>query len=126
MLKLLAALAAALGLHTAAQAASPLDALAPDYVRLLLEVGEHDEGYIDAYTGPPDWQAQAKARKRQIPAVRADVEALGRRISGVPATALDPMERRRRAAMLADLKAAQVRLDPVSYTHLTLPTIYSV
>ncbi|HEX8234028.1 MAG TPA: hypothetical protein VF559_11875 [Caulobacteraceae bacterium] len=115
MLKLLAALAVAMGLQTlpaaAAAAASPLDVLAPDYVTLLLEVGEHDEGYIDAYTGPPEWQARAKARGRQIPAVRADVETLSRRISAVPAKALDPMERRRREAMLADLKAARVRLD---------------
>ena len=30
------------------------------------------------------------------------------------------------AKMDAQLRAADARLDPVSYTHLTLPTIYSV
>ena len=30
------------------------------------------------------------------------------------------------AQMLADLGAEVIKIEPVSYTHLTLPTIYSV
>ena len=37
-----------------------LDTIAADYVRLQLEIGEKEDGYIDAYYGPPEWQAAAK------------------------------------------------------------------
>ncbi len=38
-----------------------LDAIARDYVKLSLTIGEKEEGYIDAYYGPPELQAAAKA-----------------------------------------------------------------
>ncbi|HET9354459.1 MAG TPA: hypothetical protein VFO32_10730, partial [Sphingomicrobium sp.] len=38
-----------------------LDAIARDYVLLSLTIGEKEAGYIDAYYGPPELQAQAKA-----------------------------------------------------------------
>ena len=34
-----------------------LDAMARDYVALILEIGEHEDGYVDAYYGPPEWAA---------------------------------------------------------------------
>ena len=37
-----------------------LDRIAPDYVMLALRIGEHEPGYIDAYYGPPDFQARAR------------------------------------------------------------------
>ena len=42
----------------------PLDTIAEDYVRLSLEIGTHEEGYIDAYHGPPAWKAEAEASLR--------------------------------------------------------------
>ena len=36
-----------------------LDALARDYVLLSLTIGQKEEGYIDAYYGPPELQAKA-------------------------------------------------------------------
>ena len=43
-----------IGLAPPARAQEPdiLDAIARDYVRLQLEIGARDEGYIDAYYGP--------------------------------------------------------------------------
>ena len=38
-----------------------LDAIARDYVALILEIGEHEDGYVDAYYGPPEWAAAAEA-----------------------------------------------------------------
>ena len=37
-----------------------LDPIAEAYVRLSLEIGEHEPGYIDAYYGPEEWAQQAK------------------------------------------------------------------
>ena len=43
-----------------------LDDLARDYVRLVLEIGEHDEGYVDAYYGPAEWREAARANRRSL------------------------------------------------------------
>ncbi len=36
-----------------------LDALAEQYVRLVLTLGNHDKSYVDAYYGPAPWKAEA-------------------------------------------------------------------
>ena len=38
-----------------------LDAVARDYVRLQMAIGQKEEGYIDAYFGPADLAALGKA-----------------------------------------------------------------
>ena len=74
-------------------ASDSLDAIARDYVLLSLTIGEKEEGYIDAYYGPPELQAQAKAEaagqsldalskrcaRRRAPVVSGAVSAAGSR-----------------------------------------------
>ena len=60
LLGLLLALLVA-GCSTTALRTRGLDAIAEDYVKLQLAIGEKEEGYIDAYYGPPEWQAEARA-----------------------------------------------------------------
>ena len=38
--------------------------LAEHYVRLVLALGQHDADYVDAFYGPPEWQKDAEAPKR--------------------------------------------------------------
>jgi hypothetical protein len=55
----------------------PLDAIAPDSVKLVLAVGQHDADYVDAYYGPPAWQAAARAAgKRPLPELAAEAKRL--------------------------------------------------
>ncbi len=61
-------------------AADPLDAVADEYVRLVLAAGRHDPSYVDAYYGPPEWKEEA-ARGEPKPAadlVRAARDLLAR------------------------------------------------
>ena len=51
----------AVGPEASGIGADDLNAVAEDYVRLILDVGEIEEGYVDAYYGPAEWQAEAKA-----------------------------------------------------------------
>ncbi len=37
-----------------------LNQIAEAYVKLVLAVGQHDAGYVDAYYGPPEWQAASQ------------------------------------------------------------------
>ena len=39
-----------------------LSDIAERYVHLVLAIGQHDASYVDAYYGPPQWQADAAAR----------------------------------------------------------------
>ena len=57
-----------------------LDAIARDYVRLQLEIGARDEGYIDAYYGPPEVRAAAAANPRSLEELQPAVEALRSRL----------------------------------------------
>lgn len=104
-------LAAALFLAVGAKhAPTPLDGIAHDYVRLSLEAGEREQGYVDAYYGPAEWQAEAKAKPRDIPTLRSDAAALAARLQAIQPDSLEPDDHRRRAMLAAQLKAAETRL----------------
>lgn len=108
-------LAAVLILATAAsRPPSPLDGIAEDYVHLTLEAGEHEEGYVDAYYGPAEWQAEAKAKKRDVATLRKEARALATRLNAVRVQELSPDERRRKAMLAAQLKAAETRLAMIA------------
>ena len=97
----------ALGLLAAPAAAAPLDDMARAYVDLVLEYGEHEDGYVDAFYGPPEWAAAARANKRSLGRLTADTAALRRQVE--TATASDADEARRRY-LAAQLRALAARL----------------
>lgn len=112
------ALLAALSLAVLAGAAQPppagpapdgLDAVARDYVALVLELGERDEGYVDAYYGPAEWRAAARANPRTLVQLAAGAEALAARAEAIRPRARDP-QYRRRAFLIAQLRAVRARL----------------
>src|SRR5688500_10044341 len=87
-----------------------LDAIAADYVRLQLEIGEKEPGYIDAYYGPPEWQAAAKLTPRTLPELAARTAVLQTRLAAAGLARLEPEDARRRDFLKAQLKAAATRL----------------
>jgi hypothetical protein len=94
---------------TPAPARDSLDRIARDYVALVLEIGEHDDGYVDAYYGPPAWRAAAHAHPRGLAALETATAALTRRIETMTA-ARGSLVRRRREMLHAQLDAARYRL----------------
>ncbi len=44
-----------------------MDKLSEDYVRLVLEIGQYDDDFVDAYYGPAEWQPKAE-RAAELPA----------------------------------------------------------
>ena len=83
---------------------------AADYVRLQLEIGEKEPGYIDAYYGPAEWQATAKLANRTLPELAMRAAVLDTRLAAIPAGPLDPIDLRRRDFLRAQLRAASTRL----------------
>ena len=93
-----------------AASARQADALALDYVRLSLEAGTHEAGYIDAYYGTAELKTAAEGNPRSkaeliiaAAALRAEAHAAERRAS-------DALEKRRWKTMAAQLLAAETRL----------------
>jgi hypothetical protein len=93
----------------ASEAVVDVNSIARDYVGLVLEVGEHDPGYVDAYYGPPQWQEQAKSRKRELTAIAADAQRLARLLAD--ARPADPLEVRRLRFLALQLDAVLARLE---------------
>ena len=53
-----------------------MNAIAEQYVKLVLAIGQHDPAYVDAYYGPPEWKAEAEKGKRALADIDADAERL--------------------------------------------------
>ena len=101
---------ATLDVRRTAASAKALDPIAAAYLRLSLEIGTHEPGYIDAYYGPPELKQAAEAAPRDKPTLLAatrdlmvQVDLAARRIS-------DPLAKRRAAFLRAQLRAAETRL----------------
>jgi hypothetical protein len=106
VIALLGMLAAACA--TSAAPRDSLDLVATDFVRLALELGERDPGFVDAYYGPPQLAAEAKAAPRDLPALRGGTDSLIARIDALsPAAGMDA---RRAAFLRGQLVAAATRL----------------
>jgi len=112
MTRVLTLLLALLLAVPAAAQPPPVDAIAERYVKLSLVVGEHEDGYIDAYYGPPAWQAAAKADKRPLAALAADAKTLATDLTAADrANGKAPALTRRRIAFLhGQIQAMQTRL----------------
>ncbi len=61
-----------------------MDRLAPDYVRLVLALGEHDADYVDAYYGPPEIREEVRADPPDLDAIAAEAEVLAGRLAELP------------------------------------------
>jgi hypothetical protein len=57
-----------------------MDAIAEQYVKLVLAVGQHDPDYVDAYYGPPEWKTAAAA-KVDLTAIASNAAGL---LAGLP------------------------------------------
>jgi len=114
MIRYLFAALAACVLAACARTSEPaadLDAIARDYLLLQLTIGEKEDGYIDAYYGPPEIQAQARAEAvaNDLPKLAGRAAALRERIAAA-APEQGSLEARRARFLDAQLVAAQTRL----------------
>lgn len=72
----------------AADAAAALDGAADAYVHLVLAVGRHDAGFVDAYYGPAAWQAEVdKGAPVPIAELRARTRSLLEEVRRQPRSA---------------------------------------
>jgi hypothetical protein len=106
---LAALMLAALIFRPDAARADSLDGIARDYVRLVLEIGERDSGYIDAYYGPRRWQRAAHAHPRTVDQLAAAAALLRQRVGRIAVRPLS-LDVRRQGFLAGQLDAAALRL----------------
>ena len=68
-----------------------LNYIAEAYVRLVLAVGKHDPGYVDAYIGPAGWQQEAV--QRPLAELQGEAAALDKAARALPLAAPAEAER---------------------------------
>jgi len=94
-----------------------LDAIAESYVLLVLDIGELEPGYVDAYYGPAEWQAAARAETETAAQLTRRAAHLSSRLADFdrngPAGAT-PAEIQRRKYLIAHVSAASARLRMLS------------
>ncbi len=85
--------------------------VAERYVKLVLAMGQHDASYVDAYYGPPVWQAEAVEQQQGLSDIKAAAhEALALLADGHCLRALNL--RKQLQAVLAKVDMLQgARLD---------------
>lgn len=101
---------AALDVRRTPASTKALGDIAATYLRLTLEIGTHEAGYIDAYYGPSDLQKAAEAAPRDKAALLAATRDLMAQIDRTARRLSDPIDRRRAAFLRAQLRAAETRL----------------
>jgi len=104
---------------TAAAPRDSLDAIARDYVQMTLEIGEREQGYVDAYYGPPEWQAAARANTRTLPQLAEAAAALDARLAAIQPAGLDALSQRRLGFLKGQITAARTRLRMAQGERLT-------
>ncbi|MEW6060525.1 MAG: hypothetical protein AB1600_01155 [Bacteroidota bacterium] len=88
-----------------------LNDIAEKYVRLILDIGQIDPDYVDAYYGPKEWQEESAAMKHQPTALLDRVNALLMSVNNVRVPTSDKRSVLRKTYLTKQLIAAQTRIE---------------
>ena len=94
-----------------------MNRIAESYVKLALALGQHDTDYVDAYYGPPEWRAEAEAKKRPLPEIRSEAEALIAGLAAPPPG--DELVRLRHPYQRRQLQSMVSRIDLLAGRKMT-------
>jgi hypothetical protein len=96
------------GAETAAVEA--MNGIAESYVKLVLGVGEHDDGYVDAYYGPAEWRDEVSAAAPPLSALEAAARSLAARLDSVTVDGEQDIVRLRHDYLGKQLAAVAARI----------------
>jgi len=94
-----------------------MQALAEQYVKLVLAVGQHDADYVDAFYGPPEWRTSAV--KRPLADIDADAAGIATRLAAAPPDGADPLVTLRHAYLTRQIEALRARVAMLGGKRLT-------
>ena len=97
-----------------------MNTVAKSYVLLVLELGEVDEGYVDAYYGPAEWRTESAARKRTLGAIAGEARDLASELAALALDGEEEIVRLRRSYLRRQLEAVASRAETLDGKKLSL------
>ena len=91
--------------------ADPLDAMAAEFVKIALRMGQVDSDYVDAYHGPDIWRNETKTTDVNTDDLAQDITALQRRLTDLTVVGSMSVRKKQLSKLL---RAMGVRLDVVT------------
>ncbi len=96
---------------------SSMDQVAEAYVKLVLAVGEHDDGYVDAYYGSEAWREEVTAWAPSLEELQRVAASVAAQLTALPAAAGDgELPALRRRYLESQLAALAARLEMLAGT----------
>jgi hypothetical protein len=92
-------------------ARSVMNQIAEKYVRLVLAVGVHDDGYVDAYYGPDQLRREIESHAESLETIRSGATQARTQLESVSLDGLDELERLRHEFLDRQLGALVARVD---------------
>ncbi len=86
-----------------------VEAIATDYVKLVLAMGQHDRDYVDAFYGPAAWKSAAEREKKPLDAIGPEATKLREELGKISAPT-DEISRFRREYLTKQLAALEARV----------------
>ena len=87
-----------------------MNPIAEQYVKLVLAVGEHDDGYVDAYYGPAEWQAEIEQAPPSLDSIMARGARLVVELQEIDVSDEEELVQQRRAYLERQLQAVLARV----------------
>lgn len=88
-----------------------MDTIAASYAKLVLAVGQHDDGYVDAYYGPDAWQAEADSSKKTLAQIKQEAAPLISDLQAMDMGGHDELIALRHQYLLKQLQALVARVE---------------
>jgi hypothetical protein len=95
-----------------------MNALAEDYVKLVLALGVHSADDVDAYYGPPAWREEALRARAPLAELGARADRLSARLDAIEPGA-EELDRLRHGYLTAQVRAVRTRIDLLSGKRLS-------
>ncbi len=90
--------------------------IAEQYVRLILDIGQHDPDFVDAYYGPKEWQEASKKMKYELTALKDRTDAIVKRLKRIRVPKKDQSLTLRKTYLQKQLSAAYAKIEMLSGT----------
>ncbi|HAP35732.1 MAG TPA: hypothetical protein DCQ28_07230, partial [Bacteroidetes bacterium] len=93
-----------------------MDDIAQQYVKLILDIGQHDPDFVDAYYGPKEWQENSKKMKYELTALKDRTDAISNRLKRIRVPRRDQSSTLRKTYLQKQLSAAYAKIEMLSGT----------
>lgn len=97
--------------------------IAESYVKLVLEIGQYDSDYVDAYWGPEEWKPEEipAQSEKEFPAdeLKNEVNELVNKLGEIDQSKFDKMDMLRYAYLETQLLSVKAKIDLMSGVKMT-------